>query len=255
MYSVDFYDCPLNNEGAFYTGIISLDTAFWCILTFFSVEVVKMKIEMLLSPITKRRKSNQMPSRLAVIPILIATALLVLPATRFGRQDYNSTVFAAEDQSFQPPKPAFEYLGRWTVDLKAPVWELGQVSDLGKRRIIPITGGTFEGPGIKGKILNNGADWQIVRKDGVAVIDTRYLLQTDDGELVYLQTKGYRYGPPEILAKLSAGESVDPSLYYFRVTMQFETSAAKYDYLNRAIGIAFAMRLKDAVVYDAYLIK
>lgn len=156
---------------------------------------------------------------------------------------------------FVPPKPDLEYLGRWHVDLIAPVWELGESSDLGRRRIIPITGGTFEGPNFRGKILNNGADWQIVTKDGLAIIDTRYLLETDDGDYVYLQTKGYRFGPPEVMAKVAKGDLVDPNLYTFRITMQFETSSEKYAYLNRQIGVASAMRLGNSVVYDAYLLK
>jgi hypothetical protein len=214
-----------------------------------------MKNKMLSYSAVKNRMLDKPASRRTVIYILMTAAFLILLVTRFGEHGYSSSSPVADTQAFQPPKPAFDYLGRWTVDLQAPVWELGQTSDLGKRRIIPITGGKFEGPGIKGIILNNGADWQVVRKDGVAIIDTRYLLQTDDKELIYLQTKGYRYGPPDVLAKLAAGETVDPTLYYFRVTMQFETSSKKYDYLNRAIGIAFAMRLKNSVVYDAYLIK
>jgi len=161
----------------------------------------------------------------------------------------------ADTKGFNPPVPKLEFLGRWSVDLIAPVWELGQTSDLGKRRIIPITGGTFEGPDFKGKILNNGADWQVVTKDGLAIIDTRYLLQTDDGALVFLQTRGYRYGPPEVMAKVAKGEVVDGNLYYFRLYMQFETSSSEYEWLNRAMAIGFAMRLGQAVVYDAYLIK
>ena len=157
--------------------------------------------------------------------------------------------------SFVPPKPALEFLARWTVDLVAPIWELGETSDLGRRRIIPITGGHFEGPNFKGTILNNGADWQIVTKDGVAIIDTRYLLETGDGELIYLQTRGFRYGPPEVMARIARGEDVDPSLYTFRITMHFETSSEKYEYLNRNIGIGIAMRLGKAVIYDGYLVK
>ncbi len=156
---------------------------------------------------------------------------------------------------FEPPKPNLEYLGRWHVDLTAPLWDLGETSDLGRRRIIPVTGGTFDGPNFKGKILNNGADWQIVTKDGLVVIDTRYLLRTNDGEHVYLQTKGYRFGPSEVMDRVAKGEPVDPSLYTFRITMQFETSSIKYDFLNRHIGIASAMRLGNAVIYDAYLLK
>ncbi|MDD2736964.1 MAG: DUF3237 domain-containing protein [Desulfuromonadaceae bacterium] len=156
---------------------------------------------------------------------------------------------------FEPPKPVLEYLGRLHVELTAPVWELGETSNLGRRRIIPITGGTFEGPAFRGKILDSGADWQVVTQDGVAIIDTRYLLQTDDDQYVYLQTKGFRFGPPEVMERVAQGESVDPAQYHFRITMQFETGAKKYEYLNRHVGVGCAMRLGREVVYDAYLLK
>lgn len=162
---------------------------------------------------------------------------------------------APDTEGCEPLEPRLEYLGRWHVDLRAPVWDLGETSDLGIRRIFPITGGTFSGPRINGKILNNGADWQIVTKEGVSIIDTRYLLQTDDGAYIYLQTKGFRHGPAEVLEKVARGEMVDPAQYYFRITMQFETSSPAYDYLNRHIGIASAMRLGKAVIYDAYLVQ
>ncbi len=159
------------------------------------------------------------------------------------------------ESSFEPPKPELEYMARFTVDLVGPVWELEETSALGKRRIIPITGGSFEGPLFNGKILNNGADWQVVTPDGVAIIDTRYLLQADDDSLVYLQTKGYRYGPADVMAEVAKGNPVDPSKYYFRVYMTFETSSQKYGWLNRAMAVGYAMRLGKAVVYDAYLLK
>ena len=161
----------------------------------------------------------------------------------------------AESVAFEPPKPVLVFLGRLRVGLTAPAWELGETSALGRRRIIPITGGTFEGPDFRGKILNNGADWQVVTKEGVAIIDTRYLLQTDDDQYVYLQTQGFRFGPPDVMARVAKGESVDPALYNFRITMQFETGAKKYEYLNRHVGVGSAMRLGSEVVYDAYLLK
>jgi len=161
----------------------------------------------------------------------------------------------ADTKGQEPPKPELEFLARFSVDLVAPIWELGKTSDLGKRRIIPITGGKFEGPKLSGEIMNNGADWQIVTDDGLAIIDTRYLLKTNDGAYIMLQTKGYRYGPPEVMAKVAKGEVVDPKEYFFRVYTQFETSAPQYLWLNRAMGFGIAMRLGNAVVYDAYLIK
>lgn len=121
--------------------------------------------------------------------------------------------------------------------------------------IIPITSGHFEGPGFKGKILDNGADWQLVDSNGLAIIDTRYLLQTDDGALVYLQTKGFRHGPAEVLRKVANGEPVDPSQYYFRITLQFETSDPRYSWLNGMVGVGSAMRLQKTVIYDGFIVK
>jgi Protein of unknown function (DUF3237) len=153
-----------------------------------------------------------------------------------------------------PPEPRLEYLARFSVDLGAP-WEVGVTSGLGNRRIFPIIGGSLDGPALRGTILDNGADWQIVTPDGVSVIDTRYLLRLDDGALAYLQTRGFRHGPPEVLAAVAAGEPVDPHEYYFRVYMTFETASGTYDWLNRAMAIGSAMRLANAVIYDAYLVR
>ncbi len=187
-----------------------------------------------------------------IIVIVISTILFgVVSSSPKENEETNP----ADTKGFEPPKPELEFLGRWSVDLKPPVWDLGQTSDLGMRKIYPITGGKFEGPNFKGTIQNNGADWQIITKDSLSIIDTRYLLKTHDGALVYLQTRGYRYGDPDILARMANGEIVDPSLYYFRVYMWFETGAPEYKWLNKAMAIGIAMRLPKAVVYDAYLIK
>lgn len=132
-----------------------------------------------------------------------------------------------------------------------PVLELGSTGH-GQRRIIPITGGTFNGPDFKGVVLAGGADWQIVRPDKVAELDARYTLKTDDGALIYISNKGYRHGPAEILAKISRGEEVDPAQYYFRTAATFETSADKYHWLTRTIVIATAERKKDKVLIDFY---
>lgn len=160
----------------------------------------------------------------------------------------------AETQ-YHPPTPHLEPLAQFSVDLNAPVWELGTTSDGGKRRIIPITGGSFQGKQLKGRILNNGADWQIVDSQGLAIIDTRYLLETDDGALIYLQTKGYRHGSSEVLKQLAQGKDVDPNTCYFKITMQFETSAPKYAWLNQTVAVGSAMRLGKAVIYDAYTLQ
>src|SRR5215210_3169109 len=115
--------------------------------------------------------------------------------------------FAMSDQ-FHPPTPQLDLLARFTVELMRPVWELGRTSGLGARRIIPITGGRFDGPQLRGAILDNGADWQVVTEDGTAIVDTRYLLRLDDGALAYLRTYGYRHGRPEVLARIAQGDPV-----------------------------------------------
>ncbi len=154
-----------------------------------------------------------------------------------------------------PPAPSLELMARFEVALSAPPWELGETSALGRRRIIPITGGRFYGPLLNGEILDNGADWQVVTADGAAIIDTRYLLRLADGALAYLQTRGFRHGSPDALAALASGEDVDPARYYFRVTLQFETASPKFGWLNRVIGVGSAIRRPDAVVYDAYAVR
>ena len=134
---------------------------------------------------------------------------------------------------------------------------LGNVQDVGltphgRRRIIPITGGTFEGPAIKGTVEPGGADWQIIRTDNVAELDAQYTLKTDDGVLIYIRNKGYRHGPAEVLQRLAKGEAVDPKEYYFRTTTVFETASEKYNYLNKFIYIASGERKKDSVLIHFY---
>ena len=95
----------------------------------------------------------------------------------------------------------------------------------GLRRIVAITGGTFEGPRIKGSILPGGADWQMIQADGFSALDTRYTLQTDKGQIVYVQNAGVRHAAPDVMAKLLAGQPVDPATVYFRTVPKFETAA------------------------------
>ena len=157
--------------------------------------------------------------------------------------------------SFEPPTPRLEPMARFEVALGLPPWELGATSGLGRRRIIAITGGRFFGPLLNGDILDNGADWQVVTGEDVALIDTRYLLRLDDGALAYLRTQGFRHGPAEVIAALARGEDVDPARYYFRVTMQFETASTRFAWLNHTIGVGSAIRRADAVVYDAFALR
>ncbi len=157
-----------------------------------------------------------------------------------------------EHKTFEPPVPGLEFLARFEVEL-GTLMELGEVG-IGRRRVIPIIGGKFEGPRLQGRVLNSGADWQLVQNDGLARIDTRYSLETSDGALINIATRGIRRGPPEIIAALGKGKLVDPTKYYFRFTAHFETGAAKYTWLNKTLVIGAGMRLADSVIYNAYAV-
>jgi len=136
----------------------------------------------------------------------------------------------------------------------AAAQELGE-TPLGRRRIIGITGGRFAGERLSGRVLPGGADWQVVRADGVADLDARYTLETSDGALIYVRNRGYRHGPAEVLRRLSAGEEVDPSLYYMRTTPRFETGDARYAWLNRIVCVATGARRAAAVELDVFEVK
>ena len=136
------------------------------------------------------------------------------------------------------PQLAFIFAARVTVD--APL-DLGDVAK-GGRRIVPITGGDFSGPRMRGEVLPGGADWQVLRGDGVAELEARYTLRTDDGALIYVRNHGLRHGPPEVIAALAAGQPVDPTRYYFRGATFFETGATRYAWLTKHIIVCTGER-------------
>ena len=146
-----------------------------------------------------------------------------------------------------------EPLFRAEINL-ASAQELGD-TPLGRRRIIPITGGTVSGARLSGEVLPGGADWQVIRPDGVADLDARYTIRTADGALVYVRNRGYRHGPPEVIARLARGESVDSSLYYMRTTPRFETGDERYAWLNRIVCVGSGARLAGAVRIDFYAVQ
>jgi hypothetical protein len=146
-----------------------------------------------------------------------------------------------------------EPLMRVKVTLE-PVRDLGD-TPVGRRRIIGITGGTFSGARLSGRILAGGADWQVIRADGTAYLDARYTLETADGALVYVSNQGYRHGPKAVIDRLARGEDVDPALYYMRTTPWFETSAPAYAWLNRAVCVGTGARRAQAVELDFYEVR
>ena len=152
------------------------------------------------------------------------------------------------------PEPRLTLIYRLEATL-APPLDLGNVAQ-GLRRIVAQTGGTFTGPELNGTLLPGAsADWQIVLPDGTALGDIRYTLQTDAGELLYVQSRGVRHGSAEVIARLARGEDVDASEYTFRTSTQIETAAPRLDWLNRGIFLSVGGRQARGVIYEVYLVE
>jgi hypothetical protein len=150
------------------------------------------------------------------------------------------------------PTPSLERLFRAEIEL-GPVQQIGS-TPRGQRRIFPITGGTFTGQ-LEGEVLAGGADWQIVSAEGTLLLDARYSLQTTDGALIFVENKGVRHGPPEVLERLLCGEAVNPREYYFRTTPTLETGAEQYAWLNTLVFVGSALRGANTVTIDFYAVR
>jgi len=151
------------------------------------------------------------------------------------------------------PDPSLIRVYRLEATLGEPL-EFGDIAQ-GRRRIVPLTGGTFAGPELNGRLLpGSSADWQIVLPDGTALGDIRYTLQTDDGDLLYVQSRSVRHGSADVLARLARGEEVDASEYTFRTSTQIETAAPGLDWLNKGVFISVGGRRPGAVIYETYLV-
>ena len=136
-----------------------------------------------------------------------------------------------------------------TVD---PPHDLGP-TPMGTRRIVPVTGGSFTGPRLRGTVMTNAAaDWIILRADGSVLLDVRLTLKTDDDALIYMNYRGIRHSTPEVAQSLARGEVVDPAEYYFRTTPVLETGSSKYAWLNNIICVAVGERLAAQVKYRVF---
>jgi Protein of unknown function (DUF3237) len=105
----------------------------------------------------------------------------------------------------------------------APIQTIGAAPH-GTRVTFPITGGSFEGERLRGKVLPGGDDWAVKRSDGVVGLDLRVTLETDDGALIHMTFEGIR-------------DDGAPAAPYFRTVPRFETAEAKYSFLNRLLAV------------------
>jgi hypothetical protein len=159
---------------------------------------------------------------------------------------------AADASSTQAPAaPPLVFAFELRATVANPV-VIGQVPH-GLRRIVAITGGTVRGPMMNGVVVpNSGADWQMIQPDGFSELDTRYTLQSDKGELVYVQNVGIRHAPPDVMKRLNAGEIVDPRLVYFRTVPKFETTAPGLQWMTRSVFVGVGERSPNEVIVRFY---
>jgi muconolactone delta-isomerase len=201
---------------------------------------------------------TQLDGLLAALPLfdwmhITVTALEAHPNDPAAARATNLGVGGEPAGTHQLPDPRLTHVYRLEATLAQP-FDLGQTAQ-GHRRIVPLTGGTFTGPELNGTLLPGAsADWQIVLPDGTALGDIRYTLQTDSGDLLYVQSRGVRHGSAEVLARLGRGEDVDASEYTFRTSTQIETSAPDLDWLNKGVFISVAGRQTVGVIYETYLV-
>lgn len=133
----------------------------------------------------------------------------------------------------------------------SPAHEMGPCPT-GLRRIIPIVGGTASGPSLNGRILNVGADWQTVSKEGVAELDARYAIETTDGAIIEVVSQGVRHASAEIAARIASGESVSPSEYYMRTAIRLESGHPSYQWVNRSLFLATGGKVASTVRLSVY---
>ncbi|MBL6080959.1 DUF3237 domain-containing protein [Belnapia sp. T18] len=147
-----------------------------------------------------------------------------------------------------------EFLFRATLTVGAP--QPVGATRTGDLRIVPVTGGRIEGPALTGEILpGTAADWLRVDPDGTAHMDVRLTVKSAEGHHIFMHYSGIRTAAPEVLARLNAGEAVDPAEYYFRTAIRFETGAAPLAWLNRILAIGIGQRPPSGPTYDVYAVK
>lgn len=148
------------------------------------------------------------------------------------------------------PELKSTYLGALSIAVTG-TYMLG-AGPLGRRRIDRLDSGSFKGPRITAEILPGGMDLLLGGGDGVLRPDVRLPLRLDDGEPLLIAYQGVRHGPPDVMARIAAGEQVPHDSYYLRTALRFETASAKYAWLNRIVGVGVGRREPTGVVYDVF---
>lgn len=141
--------------------------------------------------------------------------------------------------------PDLEFFAELSVDVGVPQ-EVG-LTVHGQRRLIPILGGAARGDGWTARVLPGGADYQLIVSPRLAELDARYVLETDAGDLIYVQNRALRAAAPEVTALLLRGEPVDPALVYFRCSPSFETASPALGWIAERLFVGSGVRRPERV--------
>jgi hypothetical protein len=152
-----------------------------------------------------------------------------------------------------PAPPALVYMTRVVCEV-GPLVSLGGPAKHGERRFVPLGGGVVSGPELKGSLVEGGVDWQVQRADGVTDISAHYVIRTEDGALVEVQSEGMRHGPAEVMQRLARGEPVARDEYFFRTLMRFTTGHPAWLHLNKVMALALGQRERQRVLLDVWRI-
>jgi len=126
---------------------------------------------------------------------------------------------------------------------------------LGRRVYNAASGGEFAGPRLRGTLIAGSADWMLIRKDGVMVIDARTMLHTDDGATIHMTYGGRAVFPADMLSDLrnpTRRHLLDPGRYYFRTTPLFETGTPAYAWLNDIVCVANGRLTEQGLEYQVF---
>lgn len=147
-----------------------------------------------------------------------------------------------------------EFLMHLALTVDPATQPIGAVPQ-GTRRVTVITGGSFDGPRLRGTVVPGAnAAWVLVGPDDVVRLEARVTLRSEDGAWIYMHYPGIGHGPAEVMRRVNTGQAVDPGEYYFRTAAQFETSAPAYAWLNKLFAIGVGERAADGPKYDVYAI-
>ncbi|PUE08639.1 hypothetical protein B9Z51_06725 [Limnohabitans sp. T6-5] len=144
------------------------------------------------------------------------------------------------------PTPQLNFFADLSVHVDKPQ-EVGQALH-GMRRVIPILGGEVQGQGWSARVLPGGADFQLILNPRMAELDARYVIETDGGDLIFVQNRAVRTAAPEVMARLVRGEPVEPQSVYFRCSPSFETASTALGWISERLFIGTGARHPDRVV-------